>query len=232
MLFVGGVKPKELLLFYTQMTIIVESGTNIPSGLEALQEQMHDGPLKEVIGDLKQMVQEGQMLSEAMTKHPNLFSPTHVGMIRAGESGGFLPKMLQRIVVLQEQQNELRGILGTALVYPCVLLGVAGVVVLFMLTFILPRFIEIYESTGVTLPLITRILLVFYTMFSSYWFVCLPLFGAAIGAGIWYGLSPSGKALVGNLKMSGPVNGSLRLDFRAVWAAIRPDDVHLDLRDL
>jgi type IV pilus assembly protein PilC len=208
------VRPKDLLLFYTQITILIESGTSVPLGLEALEKQMPGGLLKQIIGDLKLMVREGQMLSDAMAKYPRVFSPVYVGMIRAGESGGFLPKVLERIVVLQEQKNELRGILHSAFAYPALLMMVSLGVVMFMLTVILPKFIDVYAGAGVSLPILTRLLLATYTMFSSYWFMCVPLLGGLLWVGVRYLGSSHGKALVDNLLVDMPIIRSL---FRLVY---------------
>lgn len=203
------VRTKELLLFYTQMTILIESGTSVPLGLEALEKQTPKSLLKQVIGDLRRLVHEGQMLSQAMAKYPRVFSPIHVGMIRAGESGGFLAKVFQRLVLLQEQQQELRTMVRSALAYPGVLLGVALLVVIFMLTVILPRFISIYESSGVVLPLMTRMLLLMYTALSGYWFIVLPGLGG-LGWLTWQFLvSPRGSLLTDGLKIDLPLIGSL-----------------------
>ena len=143
------VSSKELQLFYTQMSILIESGTSIPLGLEALGKQTRKSRLKQIIEDLKRLVHEGQMLSQAMANYPKTFSPVYIGMIRAGESGGFLARVFQRIVILQGQQHELRNMIRTAFAYPTVLLLVAVVVVIFMLTVILPKFLDIYASSGV-----------------------------------------------------------------------------------
>jgi type IV pilus assembly protein PilC len=196
------------------MSILLESGTSVPLGLEALEKQTPESRMKQIIGDLKRMVHEGQMLSQAMANYPKLFSPVYVGMIRAGESGGFLTKVIQRIVVMQEQEHELHGLLRSAFAYPCLLLVAATGVVTFMLTVILPKFISIYHSTGVVLPLLTRILLVMYTSLVGYWFVCLPLFVCLGWAGLWYVWSPPGKALMDKLKIDLPLVGPL---FRQVY---------------
>jgi type IV pilus assembly protein PilC len=203
------VSSKELQLFYTQMSILIESGTSIPLGLEALEKQTGKSQLKQIIGDLKRLVYEGQMLSQAMANYPKIFSPVYVGMIRAGESGGFLTKVFQRIVILQAQQLELRNMIRTAFAYPIVLLLVAVVVVVFMLTFILPKFLDIYASSGVLLPLITRILIAIYTVMTRFWFVWLPLLGALAWAGTHFVRSPRGKAHVDSLKIGLPLLGLL-----------------------
>jgi len=208
------ISSKELQLFYTQMSILMESGTSIPLSLEAMQKQTRHSPLKQIIRDLKRMVHEGQMLSQALAHYPKLFSPVYIGMIRAGENGGFLSKVFQRIVILQGQQLELRNTLRAAFAYPSILLLVAGVVIVFMLTVILPKFIGIYESTGVVLPLMTRILIAIYTPVSRYWFVWPLLLGALGWAGAHYARSPRGTALVGSLKIDLPLLGPL---FRQVY---------------
>jgi type II secretory pathway component PulF len=208
------VRPKDLLLFYTQITILIESGTSVPLGLEALEKQMPNGVLKQIIGDLKLLVREGKMLSDAMGKYPKIFSPVYVGMIRAGESGGFLPKVLERIVVLQEQNNELRGILSSAFAYPALLMMVSLGVIFFMLTFILPKFIDVYAGAGVSLPIITRLLLAVYMLLASYWFLCVPLLGGLLWAGVRYLGSARGRILVDNLLVDVPLIRSL---FRLVY---------------
>src|SRR5437016_12149843 len=86
------VSSKDIQLFYTQMSILIESGTSIPLGLEALEKQTGKSQLQQIIGDLKRLVYEGQMLSQAMANYPKIFSTVYIGMIRAGESGGVCTK--------------------------------------------------------------------------------------------------------------------------------------------
>ena len=208
------VTDKDVLLFYTQMGILIESGTSVPLGLEALEQQAPSGRMKEIVGDLKRHVYEGQMLSQAMARYPKVFSPIYVGMIRAGESGGFLGKVFDRVVVMQEQRMELRSILRSAFAYPGALLATAVLVVIFMVTFILPRFVGIYEESGVVLPLITRVLLLVYTLLAGYWYVSVPLLAGACAAGVWYLQSPHGNAWIDHMKLDIPLIGPL---FRQVY---------------
>lgn len=208
------VRSKELLLFYTQMSILIESGTNVPTGLEALEKQTPKAFMKSIIADLGRMVQEGQMLSQAMARYPQVFPPIHVGMIRAGESGGFLAKVFARLVLVQEQQQELCTMIYSAFAYPAVLLAVAVAVVIFMLTVILPKFIAVYESAGVVLPLMTRILLVIYAALSGYWYVIVPVVGALAWFGGQYAMSTSGRTLLDRIKVDLPLIGLL---FRQVY---------------
>lgn len=209
-----GFNSKDLLLFYTQMSILIESGTSLPLGLEALEKQADKVRMKQIIGDLKRLVHEGLSLSQAMTKYPKLFSAVDVGMIRAGESGGFLPRVFQRLVMMQEQQQELRSIVRSTFAYPSVLFVVAVLVIIFMMTFILPKFIAIYESAGVVLPLLTRILLGIYGVVTGYWIVCLPVVGLMVWVGIQKILTPRGRAVIDRLKVDLPMIRGL---FRGVY---------------
>ncbi|GIX45900.1 MAG: type II secretion system protein GspF [Candidatus Tectimicrobiota bacterium] len=203
------VRTKELLLFYTQMAILLESGTSVPLALEALEKQLPGGVLRQVVGELKRRVHEGHLLSQAMAQYPRVFSPVYVGMVRAGESGGFLVRVFQRIVLLQEQRQELRTILASALAYPALLVLIGAGVVVFMTTVILPKFLEIYATTAVALPLLTRLVLGLYALLAGSWFLWLPLLLAGLALAIYLARRPQGKALVDTLLVTSPGVGAL-----------------------
>ncbi|MGB0714490.1 MAG: type II secretion system F family protein, partial [Phycisphaerae bacterium] len=130
----GRVKLSQLTVFYGQLADLLRAGVPMLRALDVLARQESGGTLGQVVRELREDVAGGTALGDAMGKHPQAFSDLHASMVRAGESGGFLEDVLERIAVFCEKQDELKNKLIGALIYPCILLFAgSGVVLLLML---------------------------------------------------------------------------------------------------
>ncbi len=173
-LVLGGrrVKQQELLAFTQQFATLLEAGLSLDRALSVLEELSATPRLKTVVGDLLRSVRGGGSLSEALAKHhPRPFSRLYINMVRAGEKGGVLEVTLRRLAEFLEAAQEFRGAIVSALVYPILLTTVSGAAVIFLLTFVIPRFATIFADLGQAIPLPTQVLLTVSRLFAGYWWV-------------------------------------------------------------
>lgn len=158
---IGGVKPKQLTLFTRQLSTLQDAGLPLLRSLQILEGQLKPGKLKNVLMEVCEDVEGGSSLSEAMTKHPSAFNRLYTKMVAAGEVGGVLDIILQRLSEFMEKAQRLKRKIKGALVYPSVVVVVAVLIVTFIMWYIVPKFEEIFRDFGVALPLITRYLIAF-----------------------------------------------------------------------
>jgi len=158
-IFKPGVKSKDLVIFSRQLATLVSAGVPIVQGLNILTDQIQSPVFKQIITAIRTDIESGIAIADAMKKHPKAFSELYVSMIRAGETGGVLDAILERLSSYLESAEELRGKVKGAMVYPLVVSGVATVVTLFLLVAVIPTFKNVFASFGSALPLPTQILL-------------------------------------------------------------------------
>ncbi|MFO8032550.1 MAG: type II secretion system F family protein [Desulfohalobiaceae bacterium] len=172
-LMLATVKTPELILFTKQLRTLFNAGINITNLLQILEQQTDNLKLKKVAAAIGQDIQSGISLSEAFAKHPKIFSNLYCSMIQAGEDSGRLGEVLDRLVYLLQHEHKVRSDIKSVTRYPKIVLGAMFIAFLFLLTFILPQFIEIFEDAGVALPLPTRINIALYEFIIGYWPVLL-----------------------------------------------------------
>ena len=168
----GGsrIKHRDLLAFTQQLATLFEAGLPLDRALSVLEDLSANARLKLVVGDLLRSVRSGASFSEALAKHhPRPFSRLYINMVRAGEKGGVLEVTLRRLAEFLEAAQELREAIVSALIYPALLTGVGGAAVVFLLTFVIPRFAEIFGDLGQAIPLPTQILLTVSQALTDYW---------------------------------------------------------------
>lgn len=157
----GSVKTKDLVVFTRQFSTMVNAGVPILRSLSILRDQTESAVFKKVLEDVTGDVQGGTNLSDAMAKHPKAFSPIYINMVRAGEAGGILDQVLNRLAFQQEKDAALKGKIKAAMVYPSVIAVVTGIAFFVLMTFIVPKIGGILVSMGGAnaLPIYTRLLL-------------------------------------------------------------------------
>ena len=153
------VPQKDLLIFFRQLAVILQSGVPLAQGLELLASNMTNPQLAACITQIALRLNAGEELSTCLRQYPKVFRPITVGLIEAGEAGGILEEVLDRIARLMEQQAKLRGQMIGALIYPVIVLVLAITVSLALLIFIVPRFESMFSSLGAQLPAITQVML-------------------------------------------------------------------------
>src|SRR5438093_2063750 len=150
------VKPKSLQIFSRQFATMIEAGLNVVSALVILEEQTDDQGLAVAVSELRRDVEGGLLLSEAMARHPKVFSRLYVAMVEAGEAAGILDIVLDRVAFQIEKQEAIRRRVKSAMVYPTMVLIFATLVLVGMLMFLVPIFVKIFSSLNGQLPTLTR----------------------------------------------------------------------------
>lgn len=181
---IGKVKPKALTVFTRQLSTLQDAGLPLLRSLQILEGQCKPGKLKSVLQEICDDVQGGTSLSESMAKHPRAFNRLYTKMVAAGEVGGVLDVILQRLSEFMEKAQSLKRKIKSAMIYPIAVIIIAVAIVTFIMWFIVPKFEEIFRDFGVALPVLTRLLIGF-----SNW-VAGKNVGQTIPGGIFIFVSP------------------------------------------
>jgi type IV pilus assembly protein PilC len=205
----SGVKLKDVAVFSRQFATMISSGLSLLRALYILTEQTENKKLAAVIDEVRQDVEKGSSLSQAISRHPKVFNRLYIAMVRAGETGGVLDTVLQQVAGTIEKQVELRSKIRSAMTYPIVVFALVIVIVSAMLLFIVPMFKGLYADLGGTLPLPTRILLLLSTIVVKF-FPLVILFdvGLVIAFKRWVRTN-KGRAAWDRVKLRIPVFGKL-----------------------
>jgi len=171
----GRVKADLITDFTVQLATLSEAGIPIVKALTILEGQMRPGRFKGILAEVTEDVASGTPLSEALGKHPMCFDTLYSSMVRAGEAGGVLDRILTRLAAFREKAAEIRGKVIGAMIYPLILSLVAGGVITAVVLFVIPRFEELFQSFNVELPQITQVLLDTSTFAAKYWYVVVGL---------------------------------------------------------
>ena len=176
---IGGVRPKQLCTFTRQLSTLQDAGLPILRSLRILEGQSKPGPLKNSLNGVIEDVESGNTLSEAMSKQPKAFDNLYVNMVKAGEAGGALEIILQRLAEFKERAQTLKRKVQGAMVYPVAVITVATLIVGFIMYWIIPKFKEIFADFGVELPKITEVLIDISDWVVNYWWL-IPLVPIAL----------------------------------------------------
>ena len=204
------VPARDVLDFTQQLATLVEAGLPLERALVVLGDVAASQRLRQIVQDVTQSVRSGSTLADALARHqPRPFSRLYVNTVRAGERGGVLEIALRRLAEHLESTRELREAIVSALIYPLLLLVVGTGAVIFLLTFVLPRFAVILSDLGQTLPLPTRIVMSVSQVFVAYWWALAIVVLA--GVVIWQAVarSESGRLWLDSMLLSLPVVGAV-----------------------
>ncbi|MBN1794605.1 MAG: type II secretion system F family protein [Candidatus Omnitrophica bacterium] len=172
---------KELVQFTRQAATLVRAGLPLVRSLDTLHEQLDKGYLKECVGTIAEEVKSGTAFSEALSHYRTVFPPLYVNMVRAGEQGGMLEEILKRLADFLEKQERLRTRIKSALMYPIFVLGVAILILVVLMIFVVPTFTKMFEDLGGALPLPTMILIGISDLFRYRWYWVVAAIAAVIG---------------------------------------------------
>jgi type IV pilus assembly protein PilC len=169
------IKSKSLQVFSRQFATMIEAGLNVVAALVILEDQTDDRYLAEVIGELRADIEGGLLLSEAMSRHPKVFSRLYISMVEAGEAAGILDEVLDRVAVQIEKDAAIKRRVKGAMIYPSVVLCFAFIVLTAMLLFVVPIFEKIFKELGGQLPTLTQYVVWASNMMRGYWFIIFPV---------------------------------------------------------
>jgi type II secretory pathway component PulF len=178
---VRGVAPREITVFSRQLASLLKSGVPILRALTTIRDQTEKAAFRRVVDDIENRIRRGDMLSDALKRHPRLFPELYINMVRSGEWGGVLDTILARLAESREQEEEMRRKVQAALAYPLLVVAVGFSTVFILLAFFMPKVISLFEGYR-NLPLPTRILIAVSHFFSSswYWMVLLAILLVAV----------------------------------------------------
>ena len=204
-------KPKlqELATFTNQLANLLNSGMTLVTALNSMTHLESKGIPASVARDLKTEVTEGRSLSDAMAKQPRIFSELYINMVRSGEQSGSLVEVLRRMASHFQRFAEVQSKFTSALIYPAMVICVGIGLIIFFMTFMMPKFVEIFQGFQITLPLPTRILIATSTGFANYWWLLIPILLLILISFKRFQSSTMGRRKLDHWKMNAPVVGKV-----------------------
>lgn len=183
---VSRIKAAELTVITRQLATMISSGMTLLRAFYVLEETIENPKLKETVSAVREDIEGGVAFSEALRKHPKVFSPLYVAMVRAGEAGGVLEESLARVADQLEKDDALRRQVKSAMAYPTVVMGFAVLVLVGMIAFIVPVFIKVFSDFGGELPAITRFTVALSNAFTHQWYLIIGgTVGTVVGFAKW-----------------------------------------------
>ncbi|MFY9527997.1 MAG: type II secretion system F family protein [Candidatus Acidiferrales bacterium] len=206
--FGTGVDSKELAIFTRQFSVMIDAGLPLVQCLEILAGQQENKTFQKILTGVRSSVEGGTTLSSAMKQYEKVFDPLYYNMVEAGETGGILDTILQRLSTYIEKNVKLKRAVKSALIYPASVLGIAAAVIILLLWKVVPVFVTLFNGLGVDLPLPTRIVIGLSKFVGSIYglaiFVIFILAGVALK--IWYG-TPQGRMTIDQVMLRLPLIG-------------------------
>jgi type IV pilus assembly protein PilC len=199
------IKPRSMQVFSRQFATMIEAGLNIVASLVILEDQTDDVYLAGIISELRADVEGGLLLSQAMARHPKVFTELYVSMVQAGEASGMLDQVLDRVADQIEKETKLKRRVKGAMVYPTVVFTFATLVLIGMLMFIVPIFAKIFTELHGQLPFLTRVVVSASNLLRDRWYIVFPLAAAIIWGGLRYKKTESGRQAWDRFKLRIPL---------------------------
>jgi type II secretory pathway component PulF len=164
------IKMPELILFTKQLKTMIKAGISIIHILQVMENQTENPRLKKIIVMMSQDINEGKSLYDAFRKHEDVFSKLFCSMIKAGEASGSLTEILDRLIYIMQHEHKVKADVKSALQYPIIVMAFLGMAFIGLLKFVIPRFVKIFTSTGVELPMPTKVCIVLSNFLNTYWY--------------------------------------------------------------
>ena len=203
------VKAPELILFTKQFKTMINAGVSMMNMLEILEEQTENPKLRSILSRMHKDIKEGASLYDAFIKHPKVFPPLYCSMIQAGEAAGALPEVLERLIYIIEHEHQVKSDIKSAMTYPAIVVVFLFTAFLVLITQVIPKFVNIFNNAGLSLPLPTQICLFIYTFLSNYWYLLLGGTVVAIVLLYYYLKTDQGRLARDTIMMRVPLLGPL-----------------------
>lgn len=203
------VKQKDIVIFTRQFSTMVDAGLPIVQSLQILAAQNSNGAFKKMLLGIKDTVETGGTLAEGIAKYPRIFDDLYVNMIIAGENGGILDIIFERLSIHLEKAIKLKREVKTAMIYPAVVLSAAFIVTAVLMIFVIPTFKEMFSDFGAALPLPTTIVMNLSDFFVAYWYLIFGSIAIVIWSLTYYSRTPRGKETIHPLTLRLPVFGEI-----------------------
>ena len=205
----GKASPKELAIFTRQFSVMIDAGLPLVQCLEILSTQQENPGFAKALGDVRASVEGGSTLANGLRLYPKIFDPLYCNMVEAGETGGILDAILQRLSGYIEKAVKLKRAVQSALIYPVAVVAIAGGVIFLLLWKVVPIFATLFAGLGVDLPLPTRIVIGTSNAIGTFALPMIVVGGAGLYGLKWYYGTPGGRMLIDKLILKLPLLGSL-----------------------
>jgi type IV pilus assembly protein PilC len=205
----GSIAMRDIVIFTRQFSTMINSGLPLVQALDILSKQSENPVLQAVTRQVVFDVESGHTVADALGKHPNAFTELYVNMVAAGEAGGILDTILLRLATFMEKNDALVRKVKGAMIYPGVIMGVAGSAITILLLFVIPTFQSMFESVGLTLPLPTRIVINMSQFLQSYWWACIIAVVLAVQSLRKYYATLDGQLRIDRMLLKAPVLGDV-----------------------
>mgnify|MGYP000550658127 CR=1 FL=1 len=224
------VTAQELLLFTKQFRTMFRSGISILEIFDTLENQTENPKLQKIIIEMKEDINQGESLYNAFSKHPEMFSDLYCSMIRAGETSGALSDVMDKLISLLEHENKIKSDIRSALQYPMIVVLALGIAFFVLLTYVIPKFANIFKSMDITLPLPTQIAIYINHFLTNYWYICLAALIAVILSCYYFFRSKEGKYILHHALLRIPIIGpvmqkSAMSRFASIFALLQASGV-------
>ena len=203
------INDKDIMTFTYQLGVLLDAGFPLDRSLTILSDLTEKPKFRELVMDLNSHVRSGKSFSDALSRFPKIFPLFFVNMVKAGEAGGFLEETITRLSAHLENSQGLKEEVRSALIYPSVLCVFGGAAVVFLLTYVVPMFTQIFTDQGAELPLPTMMMLTVSDFLIDYWWVIILLAAVAVFSAKQYISSESGRRNWDNMKFKLPIFGKL-----------------------
>jgi general secretion pathway protein F len=209
--FFHRVPPREISAMTRQLATLLNAGIPLISSLEAMTTQATNPLLKKILAEVKESVNEGNGLSASLSKHPKYFSRIYINMVSAGEASGSLDVVLERLADFSENQEALKGRIRAALAYPIIMLAIGIIALMTLVTFVVPKFVQVFNEMDQTLPVPTLIVIGASKLMKSFWWaIMIIVTGMAYGIG-QFKKTEKGSRLWDRIKFNAPVFGKINI---------------------
>ena len=202
--FGGKPTPRDLAVFCRQFASITRAGVTIIQTLNMLAEQTENVKMQKALQAVRADVEKGESFADSLARHDNVFPELLVQMARAGEASGSLETAMERMAIQFEKSAKTQALIKKAMIYPIVVACVAVAVVIVMLVFVIPRYMDMFEELGTELPAITKAVVAMSTFIQNYWFIIVPVVAITVFAVKTWAKTNSGKHVVGKLALKIP----------------------------
>ncbi|KIE16871.1 hypothetical protein DS62_08325, partial [Smithella sp. SC_K08D17] len=203
------VKMVDLIIFTKQLRSMLVAGVPMLRLLDILGNQTESHGLKKAILRIIQDIKQGLSFSEALEKFPRIFSNLYCDMIKAGEISGNVPIVLDRLIYIIEHEEKVKSDIKSAIRYPMIVLIALSLAFVVLLTFVIPQFVSVFNTAGLTLPLPTKIAMFLYTFLAKYWYLVLTVIAIIVFGLAYYLKTKNGKFVRDSLLLELPVIGPL-----------------------
>ena len=205
----GHVKQSDVILFTRQLSSMLASGLTLIRAMEILKDQVQDQAMTEVITSVINDIEEGKTLAQAIEKHPKVFDPMYVSIIKAGESSGVLDKVLSRLANNLEKQAKLKSTIKSALMYPAIVVILMVVIMAIMMIFVIPQLTVLYTQLNIALPLPTQIVVGISDFSINFWpIVLISIVVIYVGYKKW-SKTKDGALILDSITLKVPIFGKL-----------------------